>query len=193
MSWLIPRFANRLKTIPLINSRTPFTDPDGDSLTYLVDNLPLGASFDSATQVFSWMPDFTQGGNYPNVMFTVTDNGTPVENNSEAISITVGDVNRQPIAEAGLGQTVHLGAIVMLDGSQSSDPDGDLPLSFEWTFVDKSIGSNAEFSDFTSSQPSFTADVSGEYSIKLIVTDSRLLSSVEDFITISTEKLCAFC
>src|SRR6202008_2127436 len=39
-----------------------------------------------------------------------------------------------PIASAGSDQTVPVGAIVQLDGSGSSDVDGDL-LSFQWSFA----------------------------------------------------------
>jgi hypothetical protein len=66
------------------------SDPDpGDTLTYSATNLPTGASFDPLTQIFTWAPDFGQEGSYPNVTFTVTDDGTPVESDSEAITITV--------------------------------------------------------------------------------------------------------
>ncbi|NUN24839.1 MAG: hypothetical protein HUU09_15525 [Candidatus Jettenia caeni] len=36
--------------------------------------------------------------------------------------------NILPIANAGTDQTVHVGTTVSLDGSGSSDPDGNIPL-----------------------------------------------------------------
>jgi hypothetical protein len=66
------------------------TDPDpGDVLTYSASGLPTGASFDPATQTFSWTPGFGSAGNYT-VTFTVTDDGTPVLNDFEDVTITVG-------------------------------------------------------------------------------------------------------
>lgn len=65
-------------------------------------------------------------------------------------------VNHSPIAEAGLAQTAPVGTTIQLDGTGSSDPDGDL-LSFQWTLTPPS-GSSATLSDPTSATPSFTLD-----------------------------------
>ena len=67
------------------------TDPDGDTLTYSVSNLPTGANFDSISHIFSWTPSYGDAGNY-SVIFTVTDIGTPSLSDSETVTITVGDV-----------------------------------------------------------------------------------------------------
>src|SRR5207249_1806477 len=34
------------------------TDPDGDAVTYTTGALPTGATFNAATQTFSWTPSF---------------------------------------------------------------------------------------------------------------------------------------
>ena len=76
------------------------SDPDGDNLSYSASNLPTGAAFNDngdGTATFSWMPNFDQAGNYPNVLFTVTDNGVPAQSDSESITFTVGDGNRPPV------------------------------------------------------------------------------------------------
>jgi hypothetical protein len=65
------------------------SDPDGNNLTYSASNLPSGATFNSSTRTFSWTPATGQAGTYPNVTFTVTDDGVPPASASEAITITV--------------------------------------------------------------------------------------------------------
>jgi hypothetical protein len=49
------------------------SDPDGNSLTYSASNLPAGASFDPATQRFTWTPGYGQAGNYRGIHFQVSD------------------------------------------------------------------------------------------------------------------------
>lgn len=100
------------------------TDPDGNALSYSAANLPLGATFDPATGIFSWTPDFSQAGNYPNVEFTVSDNGSPMELASELITLTVADVNRAPIFTPLGTQQVLEGQLLKFT-VQASDPDGN--------------------------------------------------------------------
>ena len=91
-----------------------------------------------------------------------------------------------PIADAGTNQPVAVGSLVMLDGSGSSDPEGDLPLSFEWEITSKPDLSMAVLSDPTIVNPTFTADAEGDYTIQLVVTDSLGNSSSPDVVTVST-------
>jgi hypothetical protein len=48
------------------------SDPDSGSLTYHVSPLPLGASLNSGTGLFTWTPTFTQGGDH-SIRFSVSD------------------------------------------------------------------------------------------------------------------------
>lgn len=48
------------------------SDPDGTALTYTAFNLPSGSSFDVDSKLFTWVPSFSQTGNYV-PMFRVSD------------------------------------------------------------------------------------------------------------------------
>jgi len=63
--------------------------------------------------------------------------------------------------------------LVPLDGSKSSDPNGD-KLTFTWAFKSKPQDSTANLNDYTSVKPSFTADVPGTYILNLIVNDGTV-------------------
>ncbi len=80
--------------------------------------------------------------------------------------------NQPPVANAGPDRTVAVGSLVVLDGSASFDPDGDL-LTFSWSFVSQPPGSTAVLDDPSSVTPTFTADVLGEYLLELTVDDGR--------------------
>ncbi len=98
------------------------SDPDGDPLTHSASNVPPGATFDPGTQTFSWTPDFVQAGSYPNVTFTVTDDGSPNLNDSEVITITVNDTNRAPVLDAVGNKAVDEGQLLQFTIT-STDPD----------------------------------------------------------------------
>ena len=94
--------------------------------------------------------------------------------------------NSPPAADAGADQAVLVTAAVQLDGSGSSDVDGDA-LSYTWSITSKPSGSNASLSDTTVVNPGFVADVAGNYVVQLIVNDGTV-DSAPDTVTISTEN-----
>jgi hypothetical protein len=85
-------------------------------------------------------------------------------------------INVAPTANAGMAQNVLTGANVTLDGSGSSDANGDA-LSYAWTLTSKPAGSNAALAAATSAKPSFKADVDGSYVASLIVSDGKVGSA----------------
>jgi hypothetical protein len=74
------------------------TDADGDAMTYSASNLPVGATFSSATRTFSWTPGYSQAGVYANVRFQVSDGRIT---DYEDIAITVGNVLQPDINDDG--------------------------------------------------------------------------------------------
>ena len=99
------------------------SDPGGDTLTYSASNLPAGASINPVSQKFTWTPDYFQAGNY-DLLFAVTDNGTPPMSASETITITVGNVNRPPVLDPIGDKQVSEGQLLQFTIT-ATDPDGD--------------------------------------------------------------------
>jgi hypothetical protein len=87
-----------------------------------------------------------------------------------------------PVADAGPDQTVSVGALVTLNGSGSSDPDGNLPLSYQWT---QSGGPGVALNAATTATPSFTPPATGVYTFTLVVTDSTGLASTPDSVMVT--------
>ena len=96
---------------------------------------------------------------------------------------TFADTNLPPMANAGPDQTTSPEITVFLDGSQSSDPEGD-PLAYSWSLTAPN-SSNASLSDVSLVNPSFKVDVPGEYEAELIVNDG-FSDSAPDQVLIST-------
>lgn len=78
---------------------------------------------------------------------------------------TVG--NTPPTAHAGADMQVQIGTAVTLDGSKSSDPDGD-ELTFRWT-----VPAGINLSSAVVAQPEFNAISPGTYVFSLIVNDGQ--------------------
>ena len=92
---------------------------------------------------------------------------------TDSAIVTVTVVNRAPTAHAGADQNAELNALTQLDGSASSDPDGDL-LTYVWTISAVPAGSNLEqLQNASSVNPSFTPDVAGDYVFSLVVDDGE--------------------
>jgi RHS repeat-associated protein len=98
--------------------------------------------------------------------------------------VTITTLNSKPVADAGPDQTVYVGNTVYLDGSKSTDVDGDL-LTFHWSFISRPAGSTASLSNPSDVKPFFVLDVHGTYVVQLIVNDGQV-DSIPDAVTIST-------
>lgn len=83
-------------------------------------------------------------------------------------------------AKAGSDQTVILGRYIILDGSKST---GNGSLTYTWTVTQCPSGSAAVPANNTAT-PAFTPDVAGDYTIRLVVTDSQGQPSEPDELTV---------
>jgi parallel beta-helix repeat protein len=78
--------------------------------------------------------------------------------------------NDPPQAHAGSSQQVYAADKVILDGKDSSDPNGD-SITYRWEFVSKPDASKAKLANPTTVNPTFKADAPGDYVVQLIVKD----------------------
>ena len=87
-------------------------------------------------------------------------------------TVKVNTINSPPVANAGPDQKVSVNDTVTLDGSGSSDVDGNR-LTYAWSFTTKPDGSSAKLSDTKAVKPTFKVDKPGNYVVQLIVNDGR--------------------
>jgi hypothetical protein len=107
--------------------------------------------------------------------------------------------NQPPIANAGPDQTaVQPGSTVTLDGTGSSDPNGDDTIdSYSWSLVSfpPAAGASAEINvqpnnNIQASKATFTApQIPGDYTFRLVVTDDKGATSAADEVVIRVEPL----
>ncbi|MCG6304582.1 PKD domain-containing protein, partial [Vibrio vulnificus] len=160
-------------------------DPEGNSLTYRwsLVHKPSG-SLAQLSEPFSVHPFFTPDipGSY--VAQLIVNDGT---RDSLPTSVLLSDSNLPPFAHAGGDLKGTPGQTVQLDGSSSTDGNGD-PLSYRWHIVSQPSGSQAVLVNSTAAQPSFTLDVQGHYVVQLVVNDGYA-DSAPDTVVITDVNL----
>ncbi|MFO0962694.1 MAG: PKD domain-containing protein [Phycisphaerales bacterium] len=170
-------------TIHVANAnRAPTAQPPANMTTPEATTVTLiGQGQDPDTEeqsqlTYQWLqiagPTVSLSGSGANVSFVspmVTTGGNPAASQTLTFRLTVTDPNgatgtgnvdvvvtnipHAPIAVAGGNLTVNEGSSVTLNGSASSDPDGD-PLTFQWAQVS---GPTVTLSGANTAFPSFTA------------------------------------
>jgi hypothetical protein len=158
-------------------------DPDLDVISYkwtsldgiiLFDALGPAPSFNapqvSANKIYRFKLEVSDG-----ILTSIPD----------TVKINVVNVNKIPVAFAGVDQTVNEGTLVQLDGSLSSDADIQ-PITFKWT-----APAIVVLSSSTANKPTFTAPMVHRDSvivISLVVNDGHVNSNT-DQVSITIKNL----
>ena len=131
-------------------------DPDGSIVSYdwsyngTTLTTGVNGTYNTAT---------TPAGIY-NILLTVTDNIGAIATDTVTITIT----NTPPVAHAGNDQIINLGESVTLDGSGSSDSDGNIT-DYSWYEGGVAVGSGSSIT--------LTNLTAGLHTITLTVTDNN--------------------
>ncbi len=116
--------------------------------------------------------DTAAGSNPDKDTADTTTGGGPGSSGGGPGSSGGGTSNTPPRSNAGTDQAgVAIGDVAFLDGTGSTDADGD-SLTYAWTFDYRVPGSSATISNASSPTATVYLDKAGQYSIKLTVTDS---------------------
>lgn len=156
------------------------SDADGDALTFQwrVINKPDASNYtlpDTDNETFDFTPDslgvFELG--------LIVNDGV-LDSSEDTVMVTVNEAtgeNNAPVATITLGSNVVVvGDYVQLDGSKSSDADGD-SLTFSWSISALPSNSLATLKANNQSNTEFNADIAGRFELTLIVNDGALDSA----------------
>jgi len=169
---------------------TASSDANNDSLTYkwTLQSKPSNSSA-TLSSLTSAKPTFKAdlAGTY---VATLVVNDGKANSDVAVVSVLASVANSLPVAKAGATQNVVVGTSVTLDGTGSTDANGDL-LTYKWSLLYKPTGSLASLASATSSKPTFTADTVGTFVVSLVVNDGKADSAEVSSTTVIAEALNA--
>ncbi len=149
-------------------------DVDGDALTFhwSLSSVPQGSTA-TLSDTSAMNPTFVADKAGAYIARLVVNDGS-ADSAPDEVRIATG--NTAPVADCRATQSVHIGDTVQLDGSHSSDADGN-QLTFHWSLTVRPSSSAAILSDASAVSPTFVADKTGTYVAQLMVNDGTVDST----------------
>lgn len=141
--------------------------------------LPLNQSSNGTYVGLGMLKDTATGREFSQLL---TPSGTTVRVLSPTWYATV---NQPPLANPGISETrtILSGQSISLDGSASSDPNGD-PLVYEWSVIATPGNVPLSLTNPTAAKPSFIPPVVGDYTFQMVVGDGQTYA-LPTFVTIT--------
>lgn len=150
------------------------TDPENDAITYLwqqTSGTPVSLNNDTIAS-----PNFDAPNINDVLTFSLTVSDAELSSAPSDVSITIMKVNTAPTANAGQDKTVTGLSPTTLQGSLSSDPEGDL-LTYNWT---QTSGPELSLNNHQLANPSFTApNMDATATFSLVVNDGEFNSNTD--------------
>jgi len=161
-------------------SASASSDPDGSIVRYIwkkisgPDNGTLEGTYTNTLKITG----LTTTGTYK-YRLKVIDNRAEWTYDTVAVIVKKGEpiANSIPLAKAGADTTIQFPADFTLDGSASSDPDGNIT-GFLWTKIEGP--ENYALADPRNMKTAVTGLTEGTYTFRLAVTDNRDATSTDD-------------
>lgn len=156
-------------------------DLDNDGVWF--DNVDVETTQGTVSYTYNTPGTFSIGlkvldkGAFNPVDCTVGVNCVPLASAPSFATVTVVP-NLPPVADANGPYTVEEGSIVTLDGTGSSDPNGDA-LTYRWD-----LDNDGQYDDATGVTPSFAGLDDGTYTVGLQVSDSLLTGAATSTVTV---------
>ena len=199
--YIIDYFSHKVSVIDSFTNEVLDTIQTGENPAFLLfnpmnNNMYLTNSGSDSLSIIdsttNEVIDTLDVGNGPYVM-ELDDNSNNlyvVNMGSDSVSVIKTELNtlNQPIADAGLDQSVYSNDLVQLDGSNSSDPN-DSTMTYFWN---QTSGTQVTLSNPTSPNPTFVAPETNEQTdivFQLVVTNEEGISSEPDEVTITVNPL----
>jgi hypothetical protein len=182
----VPELTPTFDPVTVTLDATGSLDPEASALTY--EWSQTGGPTVTLSDVTAGAPTFTAPLvprlGTTTLTFQVAVSDVSLATSTATTSVTVTNVNRPPVADAGDPETADERTVVTLDGTGSADPDVDDTLTYQWS---QTAGPTVTLASAAGAQPSFTApEVTGatDLTFELVVNDG-LASSAASSVTVS--------